>query len=153
MNAFRYYLSAFGIIASLSAGCSESLSAPTSPSAAAATAAAALTADQLTGTWNLVSIQPTGQGVQLTPLGANYTLSFATGRLSTRADCNSCSAAFTLSGQTLTAGPALACTRAACPTMAFENVYTSLLSGESTATVSARALVLSSERGLLHFAQ
>jgi heat shock protein HslJ len=152
MNAFRY-LSAFGIIASLSVGCSESLSAPTSPSAAAATgAAAALTADQLAGTWNLVSIQPTGQGVQLTPLGANYTLSFATGRLSTRADCNSCSAAFTLSGQTLTAGPALACTRAACPTMAFENVYTSLLSGESTVTVSARALVLSSDRGLLHFA-
>jgi heat shock protein HslJ len=152
MNALRY-LSAFGIIASLSMGCSESLSAPTSPSAATVSAAAALTADQLTGTWNLVSIQPTGQGVQLTPLGANYTLSFAAGRLSTRADCNSCSAAFTLSGQTLTAGPALACTRAACPTMAFENVYISLLSGESTATVSARALVLSSDRGLLHFAQ
>ena len=111
--------------------------------------AAALTADQLAGTWNLVSIQPTGQGEQLTPLGANYTLSFATGRLSTRADCNSCSAAFTVSGQTLTAGPAMACTRAACPTMAFENVYTSLLSGESTATVSARALVLSSDRGLV----
>jgi heat shock protein HslJ len=152
MNAFRY-LSTFGIIASLSVGCSESPSAPTSHSGAAAPAAAALTADQLTGTWNLVSIQPTGQGIQLTPLGANYTLSFATGRVSTRADCNSCSAAFTLSGQTLTVGPALACTRAACPTMAFENVYTSLLSGASTATVSARALVLSSDRGLLHFAQ
>ena len=151
MNAFRY-LSAFGIIASLSVGCSDSLSAPTSPSAAAP-AAAALTADQLAGTWNLVSIQPTGQGVQLTPPGANYTLSFDTGRLSTRADCNSCSAAFTLSGQTLTAGPALACTRAACPTMAFENVYISLLSGESTVTLSGRALAPSSDRGLLHFAQ
>jgi heat shock protein HslJ len=151
-NAFRY-LSAFGIIVCLAVGCSESLSTPTSPSGAAPTAPAALTVDQLGGTWNLVSIQPTGQGVQLTPVGANYTLSFASGRLSTKADCNSCSAAFTLSGQTLTAGPAMACTRAACPTMAFETVYTSLLSGESTATVSARTLVLSSDRGLLHFAQ
>ena len=146
------YLSAFAIVASLSVGCSESLSVPTSPSAAA-TLPAALTADQLAGTWNLMSIQPTGQGEQLTPLGADYTLSFATGRLSTRADCNSCSAAFTVSGHTLTAGPAMACTRAACPTMAFENVYISLLSGESTATVSAGALVLSSDRGLLRFAQ
>jgi heat shock protein HslJ len=146
------YLSVFAIIASLSVGCSGSLSAPTSPSAAA-TLPAALTADQLTGTWNLVSIQPTGQGEQPTPPGADYTLSFATGRLSTRADCNSCSAAFTVSGQTLTAGPAMACTRAACPTMAFENVYLSLLSGDSTATVSAGALVLASDRGLLRFAQ
>ena len=98
-------------------------------------------------------MQPTGQGVQLTPAGATYTLNLATGRLSTRADCNSCSAAFTLSGQTLTAGPALACTRAACPTMAFENVYISLLSGESTVTMSGAALVLSSDRGRLQFAQ
>ena len=151
MNAFRY-LFALTIIASLSVGCSEALSAPTSPSAVA-TAAAALTADQLAGTWNLVSIQPTGQSEELTPAGATYTLSFATGRLSTRADCNSCSAAFTVSGQTLTAGPLMACTRAACPTMAFENVYTTLLSGESTATVSAGALVLSSDRGQLRFAK
>ena len=151
MNAFRY-LSALTIIASLSVGCSEALSAPTSPSAVA-TAAAALTADQLAGTWNLVSIQPTGQGEELTPPGATYTLSFATGRLSTRADCNSCSAAFTVSGQTLTAGPLMACTLAACPTMAFERVYTTLLSGESTATVSAGALVLSSDRGQLRFAK
>ena len=152
MNAFRC-LSAIGIIVSLSVGCSESFSAPTSPSEVAATPPVALTADQLTGTWNLVSLQPTGQGVQMKPLGSDYTLSFANGRLSTRADCNSCGAAFTLSGQTLTAGPALACTRAACPTMAFESVYTSLLSGESTVTVSARALVLASDRGLLRFAQ
>ena len=151
MSAIRY-LSALTIIACLSVGCSEPLSAPTSPSAAA-NAAAALTADQLAGTWTLVSIQPTGQGEELTPTGATYTLSFATGRLSTKADCNSCSAAFTVSGQTLTVGPVMACTRAACPTMAFENVYTNVLSGESTVTASAAALVLSSDRGQLRFAK
>lgn len=151
MRAFRC-LSAFSVIVSLFVGCSDSPSAPTSPSAVVTTASA-LTADQLTGTWNLVSIQPSGQDVQLTPIGTAYTLSFATGHLSTRADCNSCTAAFMVSGQTLTVGPALACTRAACPTMAFENVYTNVLSGDSTVAVSATALVLSSDRGLLHFAR
>ena len=151
MNTLRS-LSVFGVIVSLCVGCSDSPSAPTAPSPAS-TASSALTADQLAGTWTLVSIQPSGEGVQPTPPGATYTLSFSTGRLSTKADCNSCSAAFTVLGQTLTVGPALACTRAACPTMAFENVYTSLLSGDSTVSVSEKTLVLSSDRGLLHFAR
>jgi heat shock protein HslJ len=151
MRAFRC-LSTIGVILSLFVGCSDSPSAPTSPSALVDTASA-LTADQLTGTWHLVSIQPSGHDVQLTPVGATYTLSFATGRLSTRADCNSCTGGFTLSGQTLTAGPTMACTRAACPTMAFENAYISILSGDSTITASAAALVLSSDRGRLHFAR
>ena len=110
-----------------------------------------LTVNQLSGTWYLVSIQPAGQGDQAAPPGASYTLTFADGRLSTRVDCNVCNGAFTLSGQTLTAGPALACTRAACPTMAFENGYTSLLSGESTVTLASNVLALSSARGVLRF--
>jgi heat shock protein HslJ len=76
-------------------------------------------------------------------------VTFADGRLSTRADCNTCGGAFTISGQTLTAGPALACTRAACPTMEFENLYTSLLSGDSTVTASGNTLLLSSRRGTI----
>jgi len=107
--------------------------------------------DQLSGTWNLVSIQPAGQAHQPAPPGASYTLTFTDGRLSTRVDCNVCNGAFSLSGQTLTAGPALACTRAACPTMAFENGYTSLLSGESTVTLASNVLALSSARGVLRF--
>jgi heat shock protein HslJ len=151
MHAFRY-LSALAVFLTFFVGCSDSPSAPTSPSAAVTTASA-LTAEQIAGTWNLVSIQPRGQEVQLAPIGATYTLSFANGRLSTRADCNSCGAAVVLAGQTLTVGPALACTRAACPTMGFENVYTSMLSGDSVVTVSATALVLSSDRGILCFAR
>jgi heat shock protein HslJ len=149
MLAFRY-LSAFGVIVSLFVGCSDSPFAPTSPSALVDTASA-LTAEQLTGTWNVVSVQPSGQDVQLTPMGAEYILTFATGRLSTRADCNWCTAGFMVKGQTLTAGPAMACTRAACPTMAFENEYMRVLSGDSTVTASANTLVLSSDRGLLRF--
>jgi len=109
--------------------------------------------DQLSGSWTLVSIQPAGQADQAAPPGASYTLTFADGRLSTRVDCNICNGAFTLTGQTLTAGPLLACTLAACPTLAFGNGYTSLLSGDSTITLSSNTLVLSSPRGVLRFAR
>ena len=127
-------------------GCAGPSSTETAPSST-------LTVDQLSGTWTLMSIQPAGQADQAAPLGANYTLTLAGGRLSTRVDCNVCNGAFTLSGQTLTAGPALACTRAACPTMAFESGYTSLLSGESTVTLSNNILALSSARGSLRFSR
>jgi heat shock protein HslJ len=140
MTSFRAVLGV--VIASITIGCSESSSTPTAPSS-----------DQLAGTWNLVSIQPAGQANQPTPPGARYTLSFADGRLSTRVDCNMCSGGFALSDETLTAGPLLACTRAACPTIAFENAYTRLLSGDSTITLSDSTLVLSSSRGVLRFAR
>jgi heat shock protein HslJ len=141
-------VAALVIIASF-VGCAERSSTPTVPSSVAGSPA--LTADQLSGTWTLVSIQPAGQADQPTPPGASYTLTFADGRLSTRVDCNVCNGVFALSGQTLSAGPALACTRAACPTMAFENGYTALLSGDSTVTLSANDLALSSARGVLRF--
>src|SRR4029450_7146038 len=141
----------FGLLAaaSLAIGRAESSSIPTSPSGAGGSLT--LTTEQLAGTWNLVSLHPAGQSEQSTPSGANYTLTFADGRLSTRADCNMCSGAFSLSGQTLSAGPALACTRAACPTMAFESTYTRLLGGDSTVTLSDGTLMLSSARGVLRF--
>jgi len=136
------------LVASLAIGCAESTS-PSAPSGI--NGSTTLTADQLTGTWTLVSIQPFGQTEQTTPATASYQLTFADGRLSTRADCNSCGGTYALSGQTLTAGPALACTRAACPTMEFESKYTGLLSGDSTVSLSAQGLQLSSGRGILRF--
>ena len=106
----------------------------------------------LPGAWNLVSIQPAGEVEQVKPSGASYTVTFGgDGRLSTRADCNTCGGPYTLDGQTLVAGPSLACTRAACATMAFENTYMKLLGGESTVSLSDGALVLISPRGVLRF--
>ena len=141
-------LASFG---SLVVGCAES-TAPTSPSSVSS-GSNTLTTDQLTRTWNLASIQAAGQAEQTVPQGASYVLTFADGRLSTRADCNVCNGSFKLSGETLNVGPALACTRAACPTMAFESTYTALLSGDSTVTLSGNTLVLSSARGVLRFAR
>lgn len=145
MTIFRSLLRLV-LVAPLAAGCAESSATLTSPSST-------VTAGQLAGTWNLLSIQPADQSEQTTPAGTTYALTFADGRLSTRADCNTCNGPFALSGQTLTAGPALACTRAACRTMEFENTYTRLLGGEGTVTLSGDSLVLSSSRGVLRFAR
>ncbi len=132
-------------------GCSGSAAMPTSPTGGSG--ALALTAEQLAGTWTLTSTQLAGQSVQAAPAGATYTVTFQDGRLSTRADCNTCGGAFALQETTLTIGPALACTRAACPTMAFETDYTMLLAGEHTVSVATRTLVLSSARGILVFSR
>jgi heat shock protein HslJ len=56
-----------------------------------------------------------------------------------------------LDGNRLTLGPALACTRAACSTMAFESAYLSVLAGDSQAVVDSNSLTLSSARGVLRF--
>ncbi len=149
---FSFALVVVASLTSLAAACADSSLAPTSPSSAGS-ASNTLTSDQLAGTWNLVSIQSTGQAEQTVPSGAAYALTFTDGRLSTRADCNLCGGGFKLAGQTLTAGPNLACTRAACPTIEFESIYTSLLSGESTVALSGNSLVLSSTRGVLRFAR
>jgi len=138
-------------LATLGVSCAESI-VPTSPSSVTG-GSNTLTTDQLSGTWNLVSIQSASQAEQAVPQGASYVLTFADGRLSTRADCNVCNGPFKLSGQTLSAGPALACTRAACPTMAFESTYTTLLGGDSAVTQQGNTLVLSSARGVLRFAR
>ena len=126
-------------------GCSGSSATLTSPSSLD------LTAPQLPGVWNLISIRPAGEAEQAKPSGATYSLTLADGRLSTRADCNTCGGTYTLSGQTLMAAPSMACTRAACPTMAFENTYMKLLGGESTVSLSGGTLELTSPRGVLRF--
>jgi len=138
-----------GFVASFAVGCSGSASAPTLLSSAGSSLD--LTASQFAGTWNLVSIHPAGDAEQAKPSGASYIVTFADGRLSSRADCNLCNGAYTLNGQTLVAGPSLACTRAACATMAFENTYTRLLAGESTVSLTDGTLVLTSPRGVLRF--
>ena len=150
LHAFRS-LVGLVFVTSCIVGCAGSSPVLTSPSPGGGSQA--LTIEQLEGSWRLLSIQLTGQAEQATPDGATYTMHLANGRLSTQVDCNTCSGTFALSGQTFTAGPALACTRAACRTMAFEISYTGLLSGDSSVTHSDGTLVLSSPRGVLRFAR
>jgi len=112
------------------------------------------TASQLGGAWRLVAMRPAGaQSDVPAPANASYGVTFTDNRVSVRADCNTCTGVFSLSGQTLTAGPTLICTRAACPTMAFENTYTQLVAGDSTVSLNGVTLVLTSSRGVLRFAR
>jgi len=142
---FASLLISLPFVAFVALGCSGSTATLTSPSSLD------LTAPQLPGTWNLVSIRPAGEAEQAKPSGASYTLSLVDGRLSTRADCNTCGGSYTLNGQTLMVEPLMACTRAACPTMAFENTYMKMLGGESTVSLSGGTVELTSPRGVLRF--
>jgi heat shock protein HslJ len=151
MHQFGFSVGVVLLVAALTAACTQSVTSPSSPSAVSAPPASAYTAAQLEGTWTLASIQPAGASKQDRPFGSTYTISFSDGRLSTRADCNTCVGTFSVDGATLTAGPNLACTRAACPTMAFESAYTAILGGDSTTVVTGSTLTLSSARGTLQF--
>jgi len=102
-------------------------------------------------TWTLVSIQAAGQALQPAPTGVPYELTLGQNRISTKADCNTCGGTLTIDGNTVTIGPVLACTRAACSTMAFENAYVGLLSGQSNALLDGNSLTLTSPRGMLRF--
>ena len=148
----RFAFLALALVAagSLVLGCSDSSPVPASPSSISGVQPP-LGETLTSGAWTLVAMQPAGQSQQPAPAGATYSLTFADGRLSTRVDCNTCGGAYGLAGETLTVGPALACTRAACRTMEFENTYTRILDGPSTVTLSGNTLVLSSPRGVLQF--
>ena len=147
MHQLLFSFAVLLLVAAMTAACAQSVTSPT----AAQVAGPAYTAAQLEGTWTLAWIEMSGQARQNRPFDAAYTLSFADSRLSTRVDCNSCGGSFSVNGTTLTAGPNLACTRAACPTMAFENAYTAILSGDSSVVVTGSMLTLSSARGSLQF--
>ena len=95
-----------------------------------------------------MSIQPAGQTEQSVPAGTSYALALADGRVSAKADCNVCGGNLVVGGQALTIGPLLACTRAACPTMAFENTYVAILAGDSAARIDGNSLTLTSSRGM-----
>jgi heat shock protein HslJ len=150
VNHIYYVLLPLALTALVVTGCSSGPRTPASPSPIVGSTA--LTADVLAATWRLHSIQPAGQAEQVSPAGADYTLTF-TDRLSLRADCNTCSSSFTIDGSTISVASAMACTRAFCPTAAFAHDYTSLMSGDFTVTTTASSMTWSSPRGTIRFSR
>ena len=116
------------------AGCSDNT--PASP-----------TTGSIEGVWRIISIQPASQPVQTAPVSAQYQIEFDDSRVALRVDCNTCNGPFTLSGGTLTIGPVLACTRAACATAAYESAVVSLLAGDHQVSATLHNLTLTSSRG------
>lgn len=140
----------FVILTLAASACSSGSGSPSSPSSI--TGSTALTADVLAATWRLQSIQKAGLAEQAAPAGADYTLTF-TDRLSLRADCNNCSSAYSISDSTITVANAMACTRAYCPTAAFERDYTSLVNGEFTVSTTPTTMTWSSPRATIRFSR
>lgn len=116
------------------AGCADDT--PTSP-----------TPDSVDGVWRIISIQPPSQPVQTAPVAAQYQIGFENARAFLRVDCNTCTGPFTLNGSTLTIGPALACTRAGCPTASYETAAVSMLGGDHQVSATLHNLTLTSSRG------
>ncbi len=123
----------------LLAGCST----PASPTIGT------ISVDGLSGVWRVELLQTTGVGAVLAPSTATYTVTLSGTTLAARADCNACTASFTLLGDSLNVSPALACTKALCPTQSFETQFTQILSGESTVVVQGDLVLLVSARGQL----
>lgn len=117
-------------------GCSDGT--PTAPASTA-----------LGGVWRIISIQPASQTVQPAPTGAQYQIGFENDRVFLRVDCNTCTGPFTTSGSTLTVGPTLACTRAACATASYESAVVSLVSGQHQMGSTLHNLTLTSNRGII----
>ena len=107
------------------------------------------TPESLDGVWRIISIQPTGQAVQTTPTAARYQVGFEEERVFARVDCNTCTGPFTLNGATLTVGPTLACTRAACETASYESAVVAMLTGQHQMATTTHNLTLTSGRGTM----
>ena len=107
------------------------------------------TAESLEGVWRIISIHPTGQAVQTAPTAARYQVGFEEERVFVRVDCNTCTGPFTVSGSTLTIGPTLPCTRAACETAAYESAVVAMLSGQHQMATTTHNLTLTSSRGTM----
>ena len=150
MNHIYYVVLPIALASLVVSACSSGARTPTSPSPTVGSTA--LTADVLSTTWRLHSIQPAGQPEQASPAGADYTLTF-TDRLSLRADCNTCSSSYTISGSTISVANVMACTRAHCPTAAFERDYTSLMNGDFAVTTTGSSMTWSSARGTIRFSR
>jgi heat shock protein HslJ len=111
-------------------------------------------AGALVGRWQLDSFQRSdGQPVAV-PTPERFTVTFeADGRLSIRADCNTCAGTYRVDRSSLTFGPQLACTQAACPSAPFDREYVTALAGATSFLVVGNDLTIISAGGILGFSR
>ena len=129
---------AAALFASLCGACSG----PTSPSDLQ---------ERIKVVWSLLSQQAAGQTPVAPPAGSTFRFEIADERAAITADSNRCSGAALVGAGTVTLGPALACTRAFCPSAPFDDAFVRMLAGESAARIDGNTLTLQSDRGVLRF--
>jgi heat shock protein HslJ len=112
---------------------------PTSPS------------DLVGDVWQLASIEAAGAGAIAVPEPDRYTIQFLeSGRVSVRADCNTCGGSYALTGTALSLG-ALACTRVFCGTTSLDAVFMQALEQTRSVARSGNELRLQGDGRVLRF--
>ncbi len=100
------------------------------------------------GVWKLQSLEAIGIGLVNIPQPANYTVEFRDGgQLAVKADCNSCSGSYSISGESLKIG-AMACTLAFCGSASFDSAFLAVLTNASTFGVKGNELTINSSKGV-----
>lgn len=118
------------LIGATGLGCDEA--GPTAPSRA----------DVVNQTWRLLSIQRADGTTVDVSTPDRFTMQFGdNGRLSVRADCNSCSGAYTMNGTEFTVG-AMACTRAYCGSESLDTEFLSAFGAPASIVSADGALFL-----------
>ena len=101
------------------------------------------------GVWKVRSIETSAGGLVAVNRPENYTVEFGEGgRISARADCNTCSGTYSISGASLQIG-ALACTRAFCGTDSNDREFLEILGGATKLAVRGIELSIDSPKGTL----
>jgi heat shock protein HslJ len=78
----------------------------------------------------------------------NYTVEFRDGgQLAVKADCNSCTGTYSISGDSLKVG-AMACTAAFCGSASFDTAFLAVLNNASTFAVLGIELTINSTKGV-----
>lgn len=105
----------------------------------------------LTGRWQLVTLAEAGKPAVSIAEPERFTADFAAdGRLSLRADCNSCGGGYSAQAASLEVG-LMACTLAACPSAPVDTTFAGLVGGATAWTATADRLELRSTAGTLSF--
>ena len=109
--------------------------------------------DVIGGVWKIRSIETYSGSVIGITNTAGYTVEFKDGgKLAARADCNTCSGTYSISGDSLTVG-ALACSRAFCGSSSYDVAFLDILSNATTFGVLGIELSIESPKGTLRMTQ
>jgi heat shock protein HslJ len=104
---------------------------------------------ELQGQWRLYVLERAGGASIDGEIAGRFTVRFdEDGRMSVRADCNSCGGTFRIEDRWVVTGT-LACTRVYCPSAPLDSAFMEVLDGRSAIRFDDGRLVLSSERGTL----
>ena len=147
---FRFFRFNAALVAAVSLTACQG-SSPTAPSSSSTTTPGGALSIDTNTVWKLQSLVRAGSSEATIIDPSVFTLSLAEDKvLRVQADCNRATGGYATNGSTITVGP-LASTKAYCASAPIDTDYLSLLSGESTVSISGSTLQLSSSRGTLRF--